>query len=196
MFMRALPSILLLAMTGCMLPPNVAILIPDEGGTIGKASISNAGGTVPLDKPYSTVGASAKSVDKPFFANFAQVEYEFGSVLKATPRPPVKYTLYFLNGAATLDPESASVLEGLIVKAKATPNADLSVVGHADATGSEAVNVRVSQARAASIRDNLTAAGIPASIIEVTSHGSGNPRVPTPRGVAEPRNRRVEVTIR
>jgi hypothetical protein len=34
------------------------------------------------------------------------------------------------------------------------------------------------------------------SIIEITYHGSENLAVPTPQGVAEPRNRRVEVSIR
>ncbi len=187
---------LTLLTAGCMLPPNVAILLADENGTIGKASISNPGGTVALDKPYSTVGASTQAVEKPFFANVAQVEQEFGRVLSATPRPPVTYVLYFLTGQSVLDPASSTVLETLIAKAKTVRNADISVIGHADATGSEAANIRISSARAGTVRDSLTSAGIPASIIEVTSHGSGNPRVPAAANVPEPLNRRVEVTIR
>ena len=38
--------------------------------------------------------------------------------------------------------------------------------------------------------------GINQDYLEVTSHGEGNPLVPTPDGVDEPRNRRVEVVVR
>jgi outer membrane protein OmpA-like peptidoglycan-associated protein len=34
------------------------------------------------------------------------------------------------------------------------------------------------------------------SIIDITSHGKDNPLIPTGDQVAEPRNRRVEVTVR
>lgn len=191
----ALPC--LLCVTSCMLPPNVAILIPDEGGTIGKAQISNPGGTVALDKPFSTVGApSGKGLDKPFFANEAQVEQEFAGVLSATPRPPVTFVLYFLPDQAVLAPESIAELQAVIARAKSTPNKDISVVGHADSTGSEDANIKISLARATTIRESLVGAGVSASVIEITSHGSKNPRVPATPNVPEPLNRRVEVTIR
>ena len=80
--------------------------------------------------------------------------------------------------------------------AKSTTNADISVVGHADATGSDAYNQALSLRRAEVIRDGLVAAGAPSEVIEITYHGANNPLVPTARGVSEPRNRRVEVTIR
>ena len=190
-----LAPLMVLVLTSCMLPPNVVILMQEDSG-VGQASISNAGGTVNLDKPYLSAGGTAGTLDKPFAANFAEVDYEFGRVLAAIPRPPVKFTLYFLEGQAELDPASVAELDAVIAKVKATPHADLSVIGHADATGAEDVNVRVSRARAATIRDRLVAAGIPDSIMEVGSHGSANPRVPAARGVPEPKNRRVEITIR
>jgi outer membrane protein OmpA-like peptidoglycan-associated protein len=46
------------------------------------------------------------------------------------------------------------------------------------------------------VRDLLVAEGIDPAMIQVTSHGEENPLVPTEDEVAEPRNRRVEVTVR
>ncbi|MBV9375975.1 MAG: OmpA family protein [Alphaproteobacteria bacterium] len=79
---------------------------------------------------------------------------------------------------------------------KARPNADISVVGHADATGSDAYNQALSLRRAQIVRDGLVAAGAPSEVVEIGYHGPNNPLVPKPRGVPELRNRRVEVTIR
>ena len=73
---------------------------------------------------------------------------------------------------------------------------DISVVGHTDRVGSKSANLRLSLARARRVKALLTAAGLDAAILEVTSHGEANPLVHTADEVAEPQNRRVEVTIR
>jgi len=70
------------------------------------------------------------------------------------------------------------------------------VSGHTDTTGSKEVNKKISYGRAKGVVDLLTRGGVILSIIEITYHGSGNPAVPTTQGVAEPRNRRVEISIR
>jgi outer membrane protein OmpA-like peptidoglycan-associated protein len=42
----------------------------------------------------------------------------------------------------------------------------------------------------------LVAAGLDPSLVDVTSHGEADPLVPTPDERLEPRNRRVEITVR
>lgn len=42
----------------------------------------------------------------------------------------------------------------------------------------------------------LAAGGGGPGALEITSHGEANPLVPTGDNVSEPRNRRVEVTVR
>ena len=69
------------------------------------------------------------------------------------------------------------------------------VAGHADGTGSDETNIKVSRERAEMVRDMLVKMGVPAAAIEATSHGKRNPLVKVPDGTAEPRNRRVSVTI-
>ena len=50
--------------------------------------------------------------------------------------------------------------------------------------------------RAKAVGALLAAEGIDAASLEITSHGEANPLVPTGDNVSEPRNRRVEVTVR
>jgi outer membrane protein OmpA-like peptidoglycan-associated protein len=189
--------VLLLALTACGLPANVVVLIPDENGTVGRVVIHEGASTAELDKPLAAVNAGSEaSLHNVFGAQQSEVDSEFAGALDATPRAPVTYILYFQTGLTELDPRSRGDFDTAITAAKSTPNDDISVVGHADATGSDAENLALSLRRAETVRDALVAAGVSSDIIEVTYHGANNPRVPTPRGVPEPRNRRVEVTIR
>lgn len=195
--MRGLAPMLLLALAGCGLPANVVVLLPDEDGSVGKATVQDGGSSVHLEKPLSAVNAGSEaSIGNVFSAQWPDVEAEFADALEATPRAPRVYLVYFLPGSTELDPRSRGVLAAASAAAKATTNADISVVGHADATGADASNQSLSLRRAEIVRDGLVAAGAPSEVIEIAYHGANNPLVPTPRGVSELRNRRVEVTIR
>jgi outer membrane protein OmpA-like peptidoglycan-associated protein len=189
--------VLLMGLTGCGLPANVVILIPDENGTVGAVFVHEGVSTVELDRPLTAVNAGSEaSLRNVLSVQQPEVDSEFAGALEATPRPPIVYILYFETGSTELDTKSRGDFAAAIAAAKGTSNIDISVVGHADATGSDAENLALSLRRADKVRDALIAAGVPTDIIEVTYHGANNPRVPTPRGVSEPRNRRVEVTIR
>jgi len=197
MIMRGMALLLLLALTGCGLPANVVVLIRDENGAVGKVVVAENGSTAQLDKALAAVNAgSAASLHNVFTAERSQVDDEFAGALAATPRAPIVHILYFQSGSTELDPMSRGDLTAAIAAAKDTPHADISVVGHADATGADAYNLALSLSRAETVRDALVTAGVPTDVIEITYHGANNPLVPAPRGVAEPRNRRVEVTIR
>ena len=197
MMVRLIAPALLLALAGCGLPANVVILIPDENGTVGKIAVHEGASTAALDRPLAAVNAGSEaSVRNVFTAQLADVDSEFAGALAATPRAPLVYILYFQSGLTELDPRSRGDLATATAAAKGTSNLDISVVGHADATGSDSYNSALSLKRAQTIHDALVAAGVPNDVIEVDYHGANNPRIPTPGGVAEPRNRRVEVTIR
>lgn len=70
------------------------------------------------------------------------------------------------------------------------------VTGHTDRSGSDAYNDGLSQRRAQAIADEMGAMGVPASMIETRARGESEPRVPTPDGVRNPQNRRVEIEVR
>ncbi len=197
MTMRVLAPALLLALTGCGLPANVVILLPDENGRVGKVAVHEGGSTAELDKPLAAVNAGSEaSLRDVFTARKSDVDSEFAGALEAAPRAPLVYILHFQTGSTELDPTSRADLAAATAAAKGTANVDLSVVGHADATGSDPYNFALSLRRAETVRAALVAAGVPSDIIEIAYHGANNPLIPTPRGVPELRNRRVEVTIR
>ena len=80
------------------------------------------------------------------------------------------------------------------VKGRVAP--DVIVVGHTDTTGAPASNVALGLNRAHAVRKLLLDAGLDGSLIEVTSHGEVELLVRTADDTLEPRNRRVEVTVR
>jgi len=70
------------------------------------------------------------------------------------------------------------------------------VSGSSDAVGQPAENLLLSQRRATAVVRGMIARGIPAERTQILAKGETNPPVPAQRGVAEPQNRRVEITWR
>ena len=73
---------------------------------------------------------------------------------------------------------------------------DVSVVGHTDTVGEKGYNYALSLKRAKAVASILLGKGVDPSTLDITSHGKDNPLVPTGDQVHEPRNRRVEITVR
>ncbi len=188
---------LLLVVTACALPGNVVVLVPDEGGTVGKVVVAKDGSRQELAGSYDAINsATPAQTEGVFQADIRAVEAVFAGALAAKPRPPAVYLIFFVIGQTEVDPGSTDTLAHAVTTALTTPHADISVVGHSDAVGSDTVNMDLSLRRAQTISDALIVAGVPASKIEIGSYGSNNPLIPTARGAPEARNRRVEVTIR
>jgi outer membrane protein OmpA-like peptidoglycan-associated protein len=106
------------------------------------------------------------------------------------------FTLLFFTGTADLTPESEAKLPDILAAIRERDSKDISIIGHSDRRGSDELNHKISLERARAVHRILAERGVPETIIETQSHGEGNPRVPTADGVSEPRNRRVEVTVR
>ncbi len=70
------------------------------------------------------------------------------------------------------------------------------VVGHTDTLGDAKANITLGLKRATSVRSVLVDAGIAPALIEVASHGEADQLVKTRDNRAEPRNRRVEISVR
>lgn len=67
------------------------------------------------------------------------------------------------------------------------------VSGHADRSGPEGYNMRLAKRRADAVRDAFVAIGVPRKSIVTGSRGESESAVPTPDGVKEQGNRRVEI---
>ena len=115
----------------------------------------------------------------------------------AAPPPPCTVNLpivfYFGWDEDTPPAEADSVIATTVESMNVCGWSGLSLAGHADRSGPDAYNLRLSERRAKNIADRLTAAGLPSASISMQAFGESAPAVPTEDGVREPLNRRVEV---
>lgn len=70
------------------------------------------------------------------------------------------------------------------------------MIGHTDRVGSVQFNDALSLRRAQKIRDDLVQLGVAAEQIQVAGRREREPLVATEDEIAEPRNRRVEISVR
>jgi outer membrane protein OmpA-like peptidoglycan-associated protein len=190
----ALCSIFLL---GCG-AKNTIVLMPDPDGQVGALSVKTDAGEQVVDQPghMVTVTNAQKPPSPPKAIDPQDIDRMFGAALAVQPNAPVRFILYFQQGSTELTPASEAQLDQIVAVIKERQSDDVSVVGHTDRVGSKSANLKLSLARARRVKERLTAAGLDAAILEVTSHGEANPLVSTADEVAEPKNRRVEVTVR
>jgi len=95
-----------------------------------------------------------------------------------------------------LTEDSEKLIPDILTAINSKSSTDISVVGHSDRVGREDANRRLSYNRAVAVRDSLISRGVDFGSVEVTSHGERNPLIPTADEMAEPKNCRVEVTVR
>jgi len=101
----------------------------------------------------------------------------------------------FATGKALLGIEARESLARLSGVLSAYPGLKLRIEGHTDDTGSEATNLSLSNDRAGSVRDYLTAQGVPTQSIEVEGLGPASPVAENTTAEGRARNRRVEVIV-
>jgi len=112
----------------------------------------------------------------------------------APPAPQV-FIVFFDFNQATLTPEGRMVVQQAAIAFQQNGSTRIELNGYTDLAGSQRYNLDLSRRRAIAVRDQLVQLGVPASEIDANWHGKENPRVPTPDGVHEPQNRRVEINI-
>lgn len=101
----------------------------------------------------------------------------------------------FAVGSATLDSSFKSVLDTFSSGLISNPTSIVTIIGHTDSTGSDAVNNPLSLKRATSVRDYLVTKGIASSRFLTEGHGSREPLVPNDTAANKAKNRRVEIYV-
>jgi outer membrane protein OmpA-like peptidoglycan-associated protein len=172
------------------------ILVPDPDGRLGVVEVTTAGGTQRLTKAGDMTRVSGSTAPSAVTtADPAFIRETFGEVLAAEPAPPERFILYFEAGTTSLVPASRSLLRTIAASIQRRGAIAVSISGHTDATGSDQLNDKLALERAERVRALLEEQGVASALMSVTSHGKGNPAVPTPDGASEPRNRRVEAIV-
>lgn len=103
-------------------------------------------------------------------------------------------TIYFDFDKSDIKPAATSELNAIVQLMKENPKLNVSLYGHADATGTEAYNMGLSERRADAARDYLITNGIaPERITTVRWFGESEPVAPNDTSEGRALNRRVEI---
>jgi outer membrane protein OmpA-like peptidoglycan-associated protein len=177
--------------------PTLVVLLPDPDGTTGRARVSNEFGGVDLTAERQTTVVTPDGRPAPVrVMEQSAVTRIFGTALSALPPAPRHFTLRFRFESDELTDDSRALLPEILQAVKEFPVPEVAVVGHTDTLGDAKSNVALGLKRATSVQRLLVEAGLDRSIIEVRSHGEGDPAIKTANNTAEPRNRRVEIVVR
>jgi outer membrane protein OmpA-like peptidoglycan-associated protein len=179
-------------------PPTLIALLPDpESGITGRARVSNEFGSADLDAPRAATRVTADGPPGSVSPmSEADVTRLFGDALAALPPAPSHFILNFRFESDALTEESTALVPEILRTVQQLSVPEVVIVGHTDTLGDPKANVALGLKRANSVRDILVEAGLAPSTIEVTSHGEADLLVKTPDNTPEPRNRRVEITVR
>lgn len=209
----------------CLTGSTLFVLLPDPDGQTGKILVSNPAGSQLLTEPRQAteITRAGEAPSAPFVMEEKQIDALFKAALEAQPLdspptqtileekqlraiyeskpegqpfPVLRFLLYFKTGSTELTEESQKLFPEILKIIKIQNSTDVSIIGHTDRVGTREANFKTGLNRAAHVKDRLTAGGLDPRIVEVASHGEDNPVVKTEDEVPEPRNRRVEVTIR
>ncbi|MGH7012626.1 MAG: OmpA family protein [Stellaceae bacterium] len=111
------------------------------------------------------------------------------------PPAPLVYLVFFNLNSAALTPQGYNVVASAAAAFQQNAKSQIKLTGYTDTSGAASYNLTLSHARAETVRRILVKLGVPDADIGVVWEGKANPRVPTPDGVREPQNRRVEIVI-
>ena len=200
MTLARIPALVaLIVLAACAEPPRqgtLVVVLPEADGGVGRVDVARGDDTIVLDQARAAAsvdtrgGVAATSLDE------AGVETNFGAALAAQPVPPRTFTLYFEFDSDALTPDSQTTFEQVFEDISARGHYEVTVVGHTDTLAEPAYNQELSLGRAGQIRDLLVERGIPAAAITAFGRGEYDLLVATADNVAEPLNRRVEITVR
>jgi len=134
------------------------------------------------------------------FSLMASLQWKFGAPEAAPPPPPPpvsspSFMVFFDWDRSNLSAQALQTIKQAAAAFKAKGNARITATGHTDTSGPENYNMALSLRRANAVKDALVREGVPATAIAVVGRGEQGLLVPTPDGVREPQNRRVEIVI-
>ena len=104
-------------------------------------------------------------------------------------------TILFNSGKSSFQKQTIPVLEAMTAILKEYPTAKFSLEGHTDSTGSEASNQKLSEERAAAVKNFLIENGIDASRLSSKGFGESMPVDSNKTSKGKANNRRVEVKL-
>lgn len=101
----------------------------------------------------------------------------------------------FAVGRSDIEPNFRPILDRFANSLREHPTTTVTIIGHTDSTGSDAINNPLSVNRAAAVRDYVVARGVSANRIAIDGRGSREPVASNDTASSRARNRRVEIFV-
>lgn len=187
-------TLLTAGLLGACASKSYVVLLDNPDGTTGKLIVKGNKGERVVDK--SGHGLSLDGSSAPAPVPESKIREDFATAMALRPLLPVRYLLYFESGGTQLTPESAALLPAIVENAAKRPAVDISIIGHTDTMGKADINDALALKRAQTVAELIRSHGLKAHALAVESHGERNLLVQTPDETSEPRNRRVEISLR
>ncbi|PPE73292.1 hypothetical protein C3942_13540 [Solimonas fluminis] len=96
---------------------------------------------------------------------------------------------------ATLTADGRAILDGIAAGLRGQPTMEVEIEGHTDSIGSDAYNLKLSKARANSVRDYLVSQGVQAGRLSAKGMGESVPVSSNKTDEGRAQNRRVEFKV-
>ena len=107
----------------------------------------------------------------------------------------IKQQVHFATAKWKVLPDSFALLDQVVQVLKDQPAMHLSIEGHTDSVGGEAMNMKLSQARAEAVRDYLVKKGVATERLEAVGYGPTKPIASNKSETGRAQNRRTEFRI-
>jgi outer membrane protein OmpA-like peptidoglycan-associated protein len=107
----------------------------------------------------------------------------------------IKQQVHFVSAKFTVMADSFPLLNQVVQVLRDQPKLRVSIEGHTDAIGGELANMKLSQARAESVRTYLVGKGITADRLEAVGFGTTKPIASNKTEKGRGQNRRTEFRI-
>jgi outer membrane protein OmpA-like peptidoglycan-associated protein len=101
----------------------------------------------------------------------------------------------FAVGRADINPNFRAILNTFADGLVSNPSSNVTIIGHTDSTGTDAINNPLSLNRAASVRDYLTTRGVALNRFTIDGRGSREPIAANDTAANKAKNRRVEIYV-
>lgn len=123
------------------------------------------------------------NVKQEFESDIEEEDAEYGVdfILAAIHKPQVVENIFYDFDKATLRPESKQALDEMAQMLRDNPNVTIEMGSHTDRKGTDEYNVDLSDRRAKSVVDYLTAAGISSDRLTWKGYGESVPKTVTKR---------------
>jgi outer membrane protein OmpA-like peptidoglycan-associated protein len=161
------------------------------GRALGGAAIGGAIGAVAGNVWSTRMENQKRAMEQASKGTGVQVTQTADNRLKLEIPSDVSFDV----GRADIKPNMRPVLDRFAATLAENQSTVITIIGHTDNTGSDAVNDPLSRERAIRTRDYLSIRGVSPSRFSVEGHGSHEPLAPNNSDANRAHNRRVEIFV-